>query len=250
MKLTSDRLVAVIAIVLAAVSLTIQLNRPNSAHASAPIAAISGSELGPADALLLTDAKPAKSQGDKPVRIKAEGGRMTWSDQPTARAWSIAAVNVDRTMKAILSGTTYADKRKELEDEAKKQDAEFGKRLEELKKKYASLEPNSPDVPQAQQEFNALRDEYNRWREGSVRINEKLVAEQIEQAYRELISAVEIVSDREGIDIVVRFLPTGEPFGADSLAGAREQVMGRSLLRYPEAIDITSGIMKELGVKE
>ncbi|MDZ4828963.1 MAG: OmpH family outer membrane protein [Phycisphaerae bacterium] len=256
MKLSADRLVAILALLAATTSLAFQLEftnlLPNSAHAASPISAEAGAatDLGPADALILNDAKPAKGQEGKPVRVKAEGGRVSWSDQPTARAWSMAAVNVDRTMKAILSGSTYADKRKELETETKKQDEEFGKRLEELKKKYSNLEPNSPDVGQAQQEFNALRDEYNRWREGSLRINEKLVAEQIEKGYRELINAVEILSDKEGIDLVVRFLPTAEPFAADNLAGAREQVIGRSLLRYPEAIDITAEILKELGVKE
>ncbi|MFO0826624.1 MAG: OmpH family outer membrane protein [Phycisphaerales bacterium] len=250
MKFSSDRFVALSALLVAGASLVLHFGRSNVAVAVAPSSYDGGAELGPSDALLLNDAKPAKGADGKPVRFRAEAGRLTWSDQPTAKAWSVGAINVDKSMKSLLSTPAYADKRKELEEEARKQDDEFAKRLDELKKKYPNLEPNSPAVAEAQAEFNALRDEYNRWREGSMRINEKLVAEQIEKAYRELVNAVEIVSDREKLDLVMRFLPTGEPFNADTLAAAREQVLGRSLLRYPEAIDITAEVLKELGIKE
>ena len=236
------------AIALAGASLVLQFS---SGHvALAANATLPAGDLGPADALLLNDAKPAKGQAAGPVKVSAEGGRLGWDSQPTSRAWSIAAINVDKTMKAILSGAAYADKRKELDDDAKKQDGEFNKRYEELRKKYGNLEPTSPDALKAQQELTALRDEYTRWREGSVRNSEALAAQQIEKAYRELTSAVDIVSDRMHVDIVCRFMPTGEPFNASTLLEAREQVVGRTLLRYPEAIDITADVMKELGVKE
>ncbi len=240
-----DRLLVVAALVAGVSSLLVQFARPSAAHA----APLGPAELGPADALVLTDAKPAKN-GPKEMKVRAEGGRVAWGDRSTDKAWSIGAVNVDKSMKAILAGTSYAEKRDEYDAEAKKQDDEYGKRFEDLRTKYQGIDPKSPEFPKAQQELEALRNEYMAWRDGSMKIREKLFSEQIEKAYRDLVAAVDIVAEREDIDLVFRFLPTGNPFEADSLVEAREQVIGRSLLKYPETIDITSEVMKELGIKE
>ncbi|MCP3859744.1 MAG: hypothetical protein GY704_08845 [Phycisphaeraceae bacterium] len=79
-------------------------------------------------------------------------------------------------------------------------------------------------------------------------IRQKLGAEQIESAYRELIEAVDIVAERQGIDIVTQFVPTGEPFDAETMDVASLQVRRRGLLRYPDEIDITEAVAEELGL--
>jgi hypothetical protein len=88
------------------------------------------------------------------------------------------------------------------------------------------------------------------WREGSMRIREKFLAQQIEEAYRELVAAVEIVAERREVDLVIRFMPTGDPFEADTLMTAREQVLGRTFLEYPDAIDLTAEVLRELGIND
>lgn len=237
-----DRVLLVTALVAALVAVILHVHRPASAFASG-----SGSELGPTDALLLTD-RSSKASND--LRVRAESGRIVWSDRPTGRAWSLGAVNVDRTMKALLAGSTYATRRDELDGEARDQDEEFAKRFEELRQRYANVDPKSPEWPKANEDLERLRSEYMAWREGSIRIREKFFAEQIEQAYRELVSAVELVAERGDVDLVLRFMPTANAFEAENLGAAREQVIGRTFLKYPEAIDLTDEVLRELGVKD
>jgi Skp family chaperone for outer membrane proteins len=221
---------------------------PEAAALEARVAAFL-QELGPADALVMNETKPEGKATD-PVRLRIEGQRLTWDDRLTAKAWSIGAVHVDRAMKAILNGSQFAERRKELEEIAMKTEQEFQARGEALRKKFEHVTPQSPEAPQAQAESQALFQEYEQWRQRSMQASEKLFAEQVEAAYRELVSAVESVCDKEKIDIVVRFSPTAEPFRAENLAGAREQVIARTFLKYPETIDITAEVMKTLNISE
>jgi Skp family chaperone for outer membrane proteins len=247
----ADRFVAVTSLAVAVASLAFHFAPSGSrgqAHA-APLEApvpVAG-DLGPADGVILNDPTGA-SKDTSTVRLAIQNQRLSWNDRATSRAWSMGAVHVDKAMKGLLNGPTYADKRKELEETAKQQDAEFGARLEALRKKYANVTPQSPEAPQAQAESQSLAQEYERWRQGSLRIQEKLFAEQIEAAYRELVVAVEAVAEKERIDIVVRFSPTANPFETDTLAGAREQVISRTFLKYPEVVDITAEVLKALNV--
>lgn len=242
-----ERLVVATSLVVALTSLALHVAPRNQAMATASVAL--ANDLGPADALVLNDAKGA-STDTATLRLTVQDQRLTWGDRSTSKAWSIGAVHVDRTMKGILNAGAYADKRKELEETAQKQEAEFNERLEALRAKFANVTPQSPEAPQAQAESQALRQEYEKWRQGSMRIQEKLFAEQVEQAYRELVAAVEAVAEKEKIDLVIRFSPTGNPFETDSLAGAREQVIARTFLKYPEAIDITADVLKILNITE
>ena len=89
-----------------------------------------------------------------------------------------------------------------------------------------------------------------RWREGQGRIVGKLAAEQIESAYRRLVEAVEVVADREKIDLMFRFIPTAKAFEAETMEAAGLQVRERTFLRSPESLDLTAEVLKELGVED
>lgn len=242
----AERLVVLASLAIAVTSLALHVVPQASSQAVAAQPTVAANDLGPVDGLVLNDVKGGKDAAA--LRFFVEGQHLGWGDRVTSRAWSVGAVHVDKAMKALLNAGTYAEKRKELEETAKQQDAEFGKRLDALREKYKNLTPQSPEAPQAQAESQALGQEYEKWRQGSMRIQEKLFAEQIEAAYRELVAAVETVSEKERIDLVVRFIPTGNPFETDSLAGAREQVISRTFLKYPEAVDITAEVLKALNV--
>ena len=47
---------------------------------------------------------------------------------------------------------------------------------------------------------------------------------------------------------MIRFVPVSDPFETDDLDLASDQVRRRLLLRYPDAIDLTSRVETELGL--
>ena len=79
---------------------------------------------------------------------------------------------------------------------------------------------------------------------------DQLAAKHLEQAYRDMIDAVNVVGERLDIDIVNRFIPTSEEFDLRSVESVTMAIRLRPALRYPEALDITIEVMEELSLDE
>ena len=77
----------------------------------------------------------------------------------------------------------------------------------------------------------------------------QLAADHIERAYRDLVAAVEVVAARRSIDIVYRFIPTGNKFKAANPPQSYTGVRARVVLKYPPQLDITDGVMEELALE-
>ena len=236
------RLAVASSLLLSSAALAIALRSAPSQQAIA--GAVLASDLGPADALLLNT-----EAGKDPLRIAAKDGHIAWGDRATNRVWSVASVDIDKVMKKILEGASYVDPRNEASEKGKTEEAEFQKRLEAIKEKYPVTEGQMPPA-EAQQEVRALQQEYQVWLENVRRRDEKLGAEQFERAYRELIAAVETVSEKESIDLVFRFYPTEDAFESERVSDALAQIQARTFLKYPKSIDITSDVMKVLNLSE
>lgn len=213
----------------------------SGAHATLRLPA----DLGPAEGLILTSA-----DGKDTVRMEAKDGHIAWGDRSTNRVWSVASVDIDKVMKKVLEGASYVDKRKEAQEGAQAEEAAFNKRAEDIKAKYPLPTDGSQPPQEAQREFGMLQQEYNKWLEGVRTRDDKIAADQFEQAYRELVAAVETISEKESIDLVFRFFPTADPFKSERAGEALAQIQSRTFLKYPASIDITADVMKALNLTE
>ena len=72
----------------------------------------------------------------------------------------------------------------------------------------------------------------------------------MQKAYKELTSAVNVVADKLGVDIVLRFIPTDNEFKAVNGDQALSEVRLRSAVKYPEKLDITSEVLEELSLQD
>ncbi len=226
---------------LAALTATIFLraiDRPASA-----LAAPAPADLGPADALILTGK-------ESNLTLKNADGRIGFGDQATAKVWAMGAVNSDKLMKLLLKSERFEEERKRLEETAKGKDEDFRKRYSELESKYKEMDPKSPDFETGRKEVETFFHEVEAWRKEISTKLQKLQAEQMEKAYREMTSAVDVVAERQKVDVVLRFVPTSQAFDSTSPADAMLQVQVRTFLRYPETIDLTPELMKELSLKD
>jgi Skp family chaperone for outer membrane proteins len=232
----APRLVASAAIV-AGMFLAAHLAAPRMADARATPAA----DLGPAQAVLLEGK-------DGALKLVNSGGRPGWGEEATSKAWAIGSVHVDKVLKKLLDNKSYNEERGRFDEEAKKQGEEFQKEMESLKQQYGSKAKDDPDFPKGQAAVQALFERYQKWNAGMQAAQGKLMAEQVEKAYRELTTAVDTVCERRHIDVVYRCIPTGLPFESQDLGGAMIQVQSRTFLRAPESIDLTTDVMKELNL--
>ena len=197
--------------------------------------------LGPADELVLRG-----KSGD--LTLRDDDGGLAFGDDPTSRVWSIGAVNVPKLLGLLMESDRFGEDRKEIQETAEEQNATFEAQFQAFQEEHAAVTPESPEFPEVQARFQAMMQEYQTWQKGTMAIQQRLGAEQIETAYRELIEAVDIVAEKRHIDIVTRFVPTSDVFKADNMDLASEQVRRRLFLRYPDAIDITEAVSAELGL--
>jgi len=235
-----DRLVVSGSLAFSLVALAVAWSGPTTpvAVGGAPFNA----DLGPADALLLAD-----GGGKDPLRVASKDGRIAWGDRGTSRAWSVAAVDVDKVMKKILEGSSYSVKRDEMREKLEKTEAEFEKRAAEIQSKFP-IPPGGQPPAEGQQAFRQLEQEYRAFQESFTAETQKLTADQFESAYRELVVAVESVADKESIDLVYRFATTADPFEAKTSGEAVDRIRARTFLKYPAQIDITEDVMKALNL--
>jgi Skp family chaperone for outer membrane proteins len=76
------------------------------------------------------------------------------------------------------------------------------------------------------------------------------MSEQMQNAYNEILEAVNVVSERMNIDMVLRFIPPDGEFEQTTPDATIMQIRLRTALRLPEGIDITDDVLAELGLDD
>jgi hypothetical protein len=216
-------------------------DRPGLTPSADAVPARTEDVLGPADRVILRGA-----EGD--LSLSAADGGLSWGERQTDRTWSLGAVNVPKLMRSLMESERFDEDRQALRETAEAQNAEFEAQFEAFRDEYGEITPDDPKFPEAQQRWQLMMQEYQQWQQGTMAIQQKLGSEQIETAFRELVDAVDIVAERLDVDVVIRFVPTSEPFESETLDQASDQVSRRLLLHHPDAIDLTEKVAEELGV--
>ena len=199
-------------------------------------------ELGPASSLILTGE-------DEPLVLRNSTGHLAWADNAHAQAYSVAFFAQAKAMGPLLKAEQYVEERQELEDELRTRGQEFEQRIGAYRQQNAGVAPDDPRAMEVGQTYQAMLAEYEQWRAQANARMGQLTAGHVEKAYRDMVAAVEVVSERQGIDIVFRFIPTADDFGAANPPQAYLATRQRLALVYPEALDITDAVLEELSLE-
>jgi Skp family chaperone for outer membrane proteins len=213
------------------------LSRP--AHAAAALL----ERLGPVEAIAL-----AGDDGAKEVVLKNRKGRLAWADDDYGAAYSVAFVHIGKVLNKLMQAAEFEEERRTLSEELSKQDEEYRSQLEALRKQAEGLDRESPDFKDVMDRGNRLFEEYQVWGREALKRRDKVQAEHLERSYRELVNAVEVVGDRKGIDMVYRFIPTSEAFESNDPESALNAIRFRTVVKYPESLDITADVLEELSL--
>ncbi|MHC4416290.1 MAG: OmpH family outer membrane protein [Planctomycetota bacterium] len=233
-------------VVYGALALLLGLNLSDGGGGGGP-SAVAGAgpseeKLGPARSLTLTDE-------DRLLVLRNRAGRLAWADNDHARTLSIGFVHVGKAVGPLLDSEQYADERQRLEDEIKAIDEALTARIEAFREEHREVEPGDPEAEEVARQHQMLMQEFEQWRMERAQRLGKLAAEQIEDAYRDLVAAVEVVAERREIDLVFRFIPTDNDFLSLNPTQAYTAVRARIALKYPDGLDITDQILEELALE-
>lgn len=237
---TAERIV-----IYAALGLLAAANLPRLLESAGPpafAAAPASDRVGPYASVALSQ----ESEDD--LVLRARGGRLAWDDSDYARAMSFAFMHVGNALGPLLETDHFVEERQRLEDEIREIDEDLVARMEAFREAHIGDDPSVPEEEEVRAQREALVREYEAWTQERTRLLGALAARQIEEAYREVIAAVEVVADRLGIDVVLRFIPTANDFQSLNSGQAYVSVRARIALKYPEALDITDEVLEELAL--
>jgi len=199
-------------------------------------------KLGPIDSITL-----AGSDGD--ITVKNSDERISWGEEKTSKVWSVGFMETGKALEQLMKADHFVEVRDELDEELEESLKAARETLDEIGERGRSLEADDPEGPALRQEWESAYRNFERIQKAAIKTRGELAAEQMEESYNEVLEAVNVVSDRLNIDMVLRFIPPDSEFEGNSPDAAIMQIRLRTALRLPEGIDITDEVLSELGLE-
>ena len=200
-------------------------------------------ELGPADALKLI------GDGGKELEIRAKSGRVAWGEGDFKQTYTTAFVDIGKALNPLMESTQYVEEREALRKELEATEKEYREKLEALQSELRGIDQQSPEFQEKIQAGQALFQEYEKWgRDVAIKRRDEMDVRHLQAAYKELTNAVNVVADKLGVDIVLRFIPAENEFKSANADQALTEIRLRAAVKYPEKLDITSEVLEELSL--
>jgi len=203
--------------------------------------------LGPASSVTL------ENEDAESLTLIVADKRLAWGDSPQKRLYSAGYVHIGKALSALLKGDSFIEENEALQGELQAAQQALMEAFKSVQERIEGLTPEDSEFEAISKEGQSLLQQRDRLIQQASVAKATLGAEQVERAYRELVDAINVVADRLEIDLVHRFIPTDDPFevqpGPGAFQAAMLQIRLRSVLRYPEDIDITSEVLDELGIE-
>ena len=198
-------------------------------------------KLGPIESLTI--------QGeDKELTITNSDGRLSWGDQKTSTVWSVGFMEVGKALSQLMKAEHFLDARETMEDELQETMSSARSSLDSLREEGQLLQPDDPSFPEMRQRWDRTYAEFQRHQKIAAKSRARLLAEQMESSYTEIVEAVNVVSERLNVDMVLKFIPPDGEFNLGNPDSVMSQIRLRIALRVPEGIDITDEVLAELGL--
>jgi Skp family chaperone for outer membrane proteins len=175
----------------------------------------------------------------------------SWGAGDFRQTYSVGFVDIGRAMNPLLEAPTFVEEREALRRELEVTERDFQQRLAAFDEQLRSMDQNSPQFRERFEEAQRLYEEYTRWGQNvAIRRRDELDVRHLQAVYRDVVNAVNVVADRMGIDIVMRFIPADREFRSINAEQALTEIRLRAAVRSPEQLDITSEVMEELGLRD
>jgi len=154
-----------------------------------------------------------------------------------------------KALEQLMQADHFVEVRDELDEELDESLEEARELLEEIANRGRALEPDDPEAPEVRQQWENAYRKFEQLQTEGMQIRGKLASEQMQEAYNEVLEAVNVVADRLNIDIVLRFIPPDGEFERNTPEATLMQIRLRTALRLPEGIEITDEVLSELGLE-
>ena len=198
--------------------------------------------LGPASSVELVE------EDGKSIQLTAVDGRLSWGDEPQQQVQSVAYVHIGALLSPLMEVEERSEERRTLTERIQEDAQVLIDQLESIQSQIEGLNTAEGEGQELIQQGQQLAQQLQAFRQQAQSIQEGMMAQQIEQCYKEIVTGVNVVADRRDIDTVYRFIPTEDEFSIQDINSAMTQIRLRAVLRYPEQSDITEEVAEELNL--
>lgn len=179
---------------------------------------------------------------------------MTSTAQGTKRAslesGDIAYVDVFTLIDLALTVDAMADARAQFNTDSTEQITQLQNQLQSLQAQLSTMQQSDPTAAQVYQNYQLTE---NRLQNASQQINsdyQRLIANQISQAYDEIYAAANEVGLSEGFSFVFATRSTGELMQTETITGITQEILARPLMTPPTGANLTQLVRVKLGYPE
>ena len=197
--------------------------------------------MGPIDRIVLEG-------NNNPIDISNREGRISFGESNTSTVWSIAFMEVGKALSQMMEASHYVDAREELRIKIENQLLDARKILDGIMEEARQISNDSEQSLIIRQRWDQAMKDFQKLQQIAAEQQGRLFSSQMIEAYQEIVGAVEVVAERNKVDIVLRTISTTEPIETTNPDAAIMQIRLRSALTYPESIDLTDEILIELGL--
>jgi hypothetical protein len=117
--------------------------------------------------------------------------------------------------------------------------------LEAMEKRGASLPPGSPELADLGKQYDQKRDEYQRSRQEAFAKIDSFNTDQVREAYRLTLQAVDQLSQQLGYTHVLASRTGSPTIRSDNVNGALQEMLARPVAKSDPADDLTDRLIKQ-----
>lgn len=200
-------------------------------------------DLGPADALSLRN-----EAGDQIV-LRNREKRLSWSDRPSARTYTLGFVQVEKVFKAFTRSEAFVEGSKRIEEETAPKRDSYKEQLGKLAERIRAAGQDTPEGQQLIEEYKKLAKEYEDWNRKEMERRNQQAAALISRSYDEMRAAIDVVAQRLDLDIILQAYDADKGLTSTDTRQALADFTYRAVLRFPGQLDITADVLSELNLK-
>ncbi len=197
-------------------------------------------QIGPVDSLTFS--------GEEELTIANVASHLSWGEEATSKAWSIGFMETGKALAQLLQADHFTEAREELNAELEENMSEVRSVLDALREEGNTLKPNSPDAPEFRQRWERTYNDFQQMQKMAMDARATLLSTQMKASYGEIVEAVNVIAERQNIDMVLRFIPPDREFEPGTPDSTMMQIRLRTALRLPDGINITDDVLAELGL--
>ncbi len=197
--------------------------------------------IGPVDSIQL-------GSGEDAITLTSDEGHLSFGEAKTDTVWSVGFMEVGKALTQMMEASHFVEARTEMQQTLEGRLQEARDVLDGIMEEAQALPQDSEEHPAMRQRWDQAMGEFQQLQQAASEQQGALFASQMIEAYEEIVTAVEVVAERNGVDLVLRFISPDEPIETTSPDVAIMQIRLRTAITYPEGIDLTDDVLAELGL--